>query len=193
MNLYEKMTFLGRRVDFEESLTLSRKLGNLVRGDYSPEIIVGIAEGGLVPSIEVAREIGINWKSLTVKRGMDLREKYETSSKFGKLFLKVYQEYLFMTLSPVVKEGENLSYEGLRVLAVDDTVHTGKTLRLVKKVLLSNGAREVRFASINYLSTAVPDYFIKKERLKFPWSKDSLQYEMFEEYVRNNTLIHAKN
>lgn len=70
-------------------------------------------------------------------------------------------------------------------MLVDDTVHTGKTLKIAKEQIIKKGAKQVKSVSINYVNKISSDYFLIKGGMKFPWSKNSSDYEKFKTYINN--------
>ena len=116
------------------------------RIDWTPDIIVGIVRGGLVPARLLSTELNVKeMYALTVKKVGDER--------------KVMSEVL----------------EDLRdkeILLVEDMLETGKSLMVAKEYLESKGA-EVKTACLYTMpqSEIVPDFSLKQvnEVVHFPW------------------------
>lgn len=128
-------------------ITLEKEVDNLSRQiDYKPDIVIGIARGGVVPARLLASRLHVeDMYFLTVK-------------KEGKKRLMRNE----IT--------ENLS--GKNILLVEDMLESGKSLEAAKAYLENKGAR-VKTACL-YTSTTtsvIPDFYIKVERIpvKFPW------------------------
>ena len=114
--------------------------------DYSPDIIVGIVRGGIIPARLLATELKVkNMYCLTVKKIGEERK----------------------VMSEIV---ENIS--GKKILLVEDMLETGKSLEIAKKYLEDKGA-QVKTACLYTMpqSEMKPDYVLKEvnEVQKFPW------------------------
>ena len=116
------------------------------RIDYTPDIIVGIVRGGLVPARLLSSELGVkDMYALTVKKVEEER--------------KVANDIL-----------ENIN--GKKVLLVEDMLETGKSLIVAKEYLEKKGA-EVKTACLYTMpmSEIKPDSSLKEitEVIPFPW------------------------
>ena len=114
--------------------------------DPSPDIIVAIVRGGLVPARLLSTELKVKeMYCLTVKKVGDDR--------------KVVSDIL-----------DDVS--GKMILLVEDMLETGKSLSVAKKYLEEKGAM-VKTACLYTMPTSVihPDYHLKEfdEVQKFPW------------------------
>ena len=130
-------------------ITLENEVDNLFRRiDYKPDIVIGIARGGVVPALLLASRLHVcsgDVYFLTVKKNG--------------------QERMVRT-----EITENIS--GKNILLVEDMLESGKSLEAAKAYLENKGAR-VKTACL-YTSTTtsvIPDFYIKVERIpvKFPW------------------------
>jgi uncharacterized protein len=120
---------------------------------YKPDIIVGVARGGLAP----ARIL------------MDLLE----TRDFAIIQIEYYQGINQPGIQPILKQCLNAELSGKKVLLVDDVSDGGKSLQLAKKHLQEKGAVEVKIATL-YIKpqTITPsDYFEKQTDrwIVFPW------------------------
>lgn len=128
-------------------------LANALRRDYNPDVIVGIARGGLIPAVRLSHLLGDKMlRIIHVKyyKGVNLRrEEPELLADVGKL-------------------------EG-KVLVVDDVADTGTTLEFVVRHLKERGAKEVRIATIAWKphSRIKPDFciFETDKWIVFPWEE----------------------
>lgn len=128
-------------------------LANALRRDYNPDVIVGIARGGLIPAVRLSHLLGDKMlRIIHVKyyKGVNLRrEEPELLADVGKL-------------------------EG-KVLVVDDVADTGTTLEFVVRHLKERGAKEVRIATIAWKphSRIKPDFYIFEtdKWIVFPWEE----------------------
>jgi hypoxanthine phosphoribosyltransferase len=130
-------------------------LADYVRKDFQVDIIVGIARGGLIPAVRLSHIMdNILLRVMDVKFYTDIEEHSEMPT-------------ITVPLTEPVK--------GKHVLIVDDVADTGKTLKVVKDYIKTQGARDVRIAVIAKKPQSIidPDYYIfQTDRwIIFPWEK----------------------
>ncbi|MBU7042512.1 MAG: phosphoribosyltransferase [Theionarchaea archaeon] len=130
-------------------------LADHVRKDFQVDMIVGIARGGLIPAVRMSHIMdNILMRVMDVKFYTDIEEHTEMPT-------------ITVPLTEPVK--------GKRVLIVDDVADTGKTLKVVKENIESQGAQDVRIAVIAKKPQSIidPDYYIfQTDRwIIFPWEK----------------------
>jgi len=130
-------------------------LANTLRRKYDPDIIVGVARGGLFPAVRLSHLMDDKMLRIIHVRyykGVNMRRKKpELLADVGRLKGKV--------------------------LVVDDVADTGTTLEFVVKHIKRKGAKEVKVATIAMKShsTFKPDFFIFKTDnwIIFPWEEMS--------------------
>ncbi len=120
---------------------------------FHPNIIIGIARGGLIPSRILLDLLEIhNFAVITVEYYVDIG--------------KTLQE-------PVLKQCLAAPLTGKRVLLVDDVSDCGKSLKLAKEHLQTQGAAEIKVATLYSKPGTItkPDYFEKETNrwIVFPW------------------------
>lgn len=125
-----------------------------IRGDgYKPDVIVGIAKGGLVPSRILA----------------DLLE----TRDFAVITIEYYVGINQKAQEPILKQCLHTQLTGKRVLLVDDVSDCGRSLQVAKKHLEEQCAREIRIATIYCKPGTItrPDYFERETSswIVFPW------------------------
>ena len=125
-----------------------------IQGDgYKPDVIVGIARGGLVPSRILA----------------DLLE----TKDFAIITIEYYFGIAEKNREPVLKQCLHTRLPDKKVLLVDDVSDCGRSLQLAKKHLQEQGAKEIRIATIYCKpgTITMPDYFEKETShwIVFPW------------------------
>ena len=138
--------------EVEEAITA---LANAIKREFNPDVIVGVARGGLIPAVRLSHLLG------------------------DKLLRIIHVKY-YKGANARLKKLELLAdierVEG-RVLVVDDVADTGTSLEFVLNHLKGKGAQEVRTATIAYKpkSRLKPDYFVyETDRwVVFPWEKAS--------------------
>ena len=120
---------------------------------YKPDIIVGIARGGLVPSRILA----------------DLLE----TRDFAIITIEYYVGIGEKNKEPILKQCLHTQLPNKKVLLVDDVSDGGKSLQLAKKHLEEQGASEIRIATVYCKpgTISTPDYFEKETShwIVFPW------------------------
>jgi hypoxanthine phosphoribosyltransferase len=127
---------------------------------YKPDILVGIARGGLVP----ARIL------------VDLLE----TPQFAAIQIEFYVDIAQTRQDPLLKQALTIPVEGKKVLLVDDIADTGRSLKFAQTYLHTQGAAEVKTATL-YLkpqSWTKPDFYEKQTScwVIFPWdTKETLQ------------------
>lgn len=129
----------------------------IVDSDYTPDIIVAVARGGLVPAGALSYSMGIKLSdAINVEFYTDVNETLPDP----------------ILLEPLL---DTNSIRGKKVLVVDDVADSGRTLDLVLKLLENHGA-EVRSAVIYAKSRSIvaPNYIWKHtdEWIVFPWSAE---------------------
>ena len=125
-----------------------------IRSDgYAPDIIVGIARGGLVPSRILADLLG--------------------TRDFAIITIEYYIGIGQTQREPILKQCLHTQLIGKKVLLVDDVSDGGKSLQLAKKHLEDQCAKEIKIATIYCKPGTVttPDYFEKETShwIVFPW------------------------
>ena len=125
-----------------------------IQGDgYKPDIIVGIARGGLVPSRILA----------------DLLE----TRDFAIITIEYYVGIGQKNKEPILKQCLHTQLPDKKVLLVDDVSDGGRSLQLAKKHLQEQGAKEIRIATVycKPRTITLPDYFEKETShwIVFPW------------------------
>lgn len=136
----------------EASRYLSQEI---VDSGWFPELIVGVARGGLIPAGAIGYAIGVKaMGAINVEFYTDIGETLPEP----------------LVLSPQLDMD---SLAGKRVLVVDDVADSGKTLDLLVN-LLKETAAEVRSAVIYTKPTTIfePDFSWKKtdQWINFAWS-----------------------
>jgi len=140
----------------EQIYEMLLNLTNKIRKDkFRPDIIVGVSRGGWIPGRIMS----------------DLLE----NPQIANVKAEFYQGVAETKGEPVITQPVSMPVKGRKLLVVDDVADTGKSLRLVKKHLLEEGATELKIATIYYKpwSLITPDYYKKKTSLWviFPWER----------------------
>lgn len=123
-----------------------KKLAKKIKGDFLPDIIIGITRGGVVPARLLSRELNV--KSM---HGISVEKEGEER--------KVVTDIL-------------ADIKGKKILLVEDMLETGRSLIVAKKYLEEKEA-EVKTACLYTMpqSEIKPEYFLSEveSTQKFPW------------------------
>ncbi len=138
---------------------------------YKPDIIVGIARGGIVPSRILS----------------DLLETRDLTA----IQIEYYEGINQTKEEPSLKQCLNLQLTDKKVLLVDDVSDTGNSLQLAKNHLKQNGAKEIKIATLYTKPTSItkPDYYEKLtiNWIVFPWDIK----ETVRKIIENHQVKHA--
>lgn len=142
---------------YDMLLNQAQKIHN---SGYKPDIIVGVARGGIIPA-----------RILT-----DLLE----APQLAMIQVEFYVDIAQPTLQPTIKQALSTIITGKKTLVVDDIVDTGKSLKLAKTHLQEQGASEIMTATLYAKphSTTTPDFFERQTSrwVVFPWdAKETLR------------------
>lgn len=178
-----------RTLDAETFRCECHRLEREVCKDFSPDLVVGIANGG----VHVAAEMfdGVSHEQVKSQRP-GTRKKEQKEWLFGILrrmphfvsdVLRVVEAWRVSRSKPSAKlrsvtvPDEVSNYQ--RILVVDDACDTGHTLRDVMSAVRSKAPdAELQSAVITvtcYKPVIMPDYFLYHNQtlIRFPWSKDA--------------------
>ena len=149
---------------------LCRVLALRVAREYEPDLVIGIANAGVMPAATIAAILRTDLYAMRISRraqGQVVRDQPEV-----------------MTAVPYQARGK-------RVLVVDELTTTGDTLRLALAAVRDTGPAEVRTATSFVRPTGYqPDFFaLETDALVvYPWDRQVLEDDML---VVNPTYAHA--
>jgi len=134
--------------------------GRIRKDGFKPDIIVGISRGGWPP----ARVLS------------DLLSNPNVANVRAEFYLGIAETGSEPTLTQPV----SVNTRGKKILIVDEVADTGKSLKMVRKHIVQEGAREVRTVTVYYKPWSIvrPDYFAKEtsDWIVFPWEiKETLR------------------
>ena len=123
------------------------------RSCFKPEVIVGISRGGLIP----ARILS------------DLLE----NPNLADVGVEFYSGKAEKKEAPILTREVSVPVAEKQVLVVDDVADSGRSLDLVRKNVLRNGAKEARIGTLYYKPWSIvkPDFFEEETKfwVVFPW------------------------
>lgn len=145
-------------VSWDEAFKLARNLAHKIIGSgFKPDIVIGIARGGLVPGLLVCDFLLKN-DFVTIRT-----EHWGVASNTGKARIK--------HSLPV-----EVDISGKRVLVVDDVADTGDSFSLIMDHLEEKNPLEIRTAVLEYKTSSIfiPDYWGEKldewNWIIYPWA-----------------------
>lgn len=125
-----------------------------VREDYEPDILLGIARGGLIPAVRLSHLLN------------DLLMRV--------IHVKYYENVDETKKEPEIYWSDVRELEG-KVLIVDDVADTGSTLEAVTDHLEGRIDGDLKVCTIAYKpsSTVEPDYYVYETEkwIVFPWEE----------------------
>jgi hypoxanthine phosphoribosyltransferase len=184
-----------------EAEDLALQLADLIRnsGDI-PDLVVGIANGGVHPAYHVARALDRPLLVYRVFRASgQLKERFAFARaalfwKFSRSLVRSIAKFVDRRLTKLTSGPDTLQdhVRQKRVLAVDDCVDSGATMALVRSTLQERGAVEVRTAALCWTSRShsaeayglTPDYFLQRRLDSYPWSADNQEFPVFRLWLR---------
>ncbi|EQB74545.1 MAG: hypothetical protein AMDU4_FER2C00005G0043 [Ferroplasma sp. Type II] len=143
----------------------------VIENHYNPDIIIGIARGGLVPARMVADYL------------------------FKKDLLSIKTEHWGLTATmngkAVLREKLNYDVSGKKVLIVDDITDTGESMKLSYNYVKSLNPADVKTTSMLYIdgSNYTPDFYgkgLSKEEwawFVFPWNVYEDTYNLSKKFM----------
>jgi hypoxanthine phosphoribosyltransferase len=157
---------LSSRIDFEVPswnriyemlLNLAEKIR---KSGFKPEIIVGVSRGGWPPARVLSDLLG--------------------NPNLANVRAEFYLGVAETKGEPILTQPVSTTVSRRRVLIVDEVADTGKSLKLVRKHLIEQGAKEAKIAAVYYKPWSVikPDYYEKETSswIVFPWeTKETVQ------------------
>jgi hypoxanthine phosphoribosyltransferase len=135
------------------------ELAEKIRKDWQPDVVVGIAKGGVIPAVFLSSAFLLDFFPIKL-----------SSRKNEKIVRDIPDWYVYPSEQVADKN----------VLLVDDICVAGRTFDMAKKELEKLKAKEIRTASIAIHGESVkPDYYILDTDglIIWPWDRDTLSKE----------------
>lgn len=135
---------------------LSRALALKVSREFDPELVVGIANAGVIPGATIASILDRPFVSMTVSR------RYRPDSAVRE--------------TPAIFGEAPAAARGKRVLLVDETCDSGDTIRLAKAAIVNLGAAAVKTAVGFRTGAFAPDFaaMTTEAAIILPWDRELL-------------------
>jgi hypoxanthine phosphoribosyltransferase len=134
---------------------LSRALALKVARDFDPDLVIGIANAGVIPGATIAAILDLPFYSILVSRRHRTSTVRETPAIFGEVPTEVRDR---------------------NVLLVDETCDSGDTLRLAKSAIVNAGASAARTAVSFRTGSYEPDFhaLATESTIVLPWDREVL-------------------
>jgi uncharacterized protein len=135
---------------------LSRALALKVSREFDPDIVVGIANAGVIPGATIAAILDRAFVSMTVSRR--------------------YRPDVEVRETPAIFGEAPSGVRGKRVLLVDETCDTGDTIHLAKAAIVNAGAEAVKTAVSFRTGSYDPDFaaISTEAAIILPWDRELL-------------------
>jgi hypoxanthine phosphoribosyltransferase len=188
-----------------EAEELSHDLASEIEAYGKPDLVVGLANGALLPTKIVAEHLQAPFQIVHLRRR---GSRYKQALFAVMKALRIPNSILtfgpvYAILSRIQKRYEDLEHSdsafgfdlaGKYVVLVDDAVHTGQTARHAKEQLLLGGASRVRIAVMCWYrgeddsGSWEPDIHLHKNPHFYPWSNNSPFLKEFMAWLPANNL-----
>ena len=189
----------------EEAIALSQDLADAIDIAGRPDMLVGVANGALLPMKIVADELGIRFQVIHLRRkGSRYKRKlFAIKQALGiptSLLtiqpMRAIQTWLEQRTSTLEEANDAFAFDvaGKDVMIIDDAIHTGKTARYLKDRLLAKGAAKTRFAVICWYRGPTdsgdwsPDLYLHRRYQWYPWSNNSPYFPNFLTWLADKEL-----
>ena len=193
-------------ITLAEAERLSQALADQILKSFGrPDLLVGIANGAILPTKIAADHLGVPYEIVRVRRqGSRIKQRLVFIKKafripgramtFGPLmwFWRKFQDR-YSSLEQT-DDAFNFSINGRTVVLIDDEIVTGASVKYVRDELIARGCASVRIAVIGWYrgkgdsGDFAPDTYLIAEHKFYPWSHNSPDYSAFESWLGENNL-----
>jgi len=129
--------------------------GNIKKSGFKPDMIVGVARGGWPPA--------------------RILSDFLNNPNIANIKVEFYVDVYKTIEAPVITQPISVPVKGKRILVVDDVADSGKSLKMVREVLLEKGAIDVKIAAIYHKPWSItkPDFYMRDTEawVIFPWER----------------------
>jgi adenine/guanine phosphoribosyltransferase-like PRPP-binding protein len=194
-------TSVKEMMSLDDAITLSRHLGYLLSNDQPrPEVVIGIANGGLLVAKVVATELGIPYRMLRIRRKITGVKRsvgrLRPLVRFASAILAapgvgLIAKSLLDRMKALETDATELSHLAVNqraVVIIDDCVESGRTLAMARQILSDAGARSVHVGVLSRSNSVEkplvePDACVCRRIHTYPWSENSPHYPSFREWL----------
>ena len=167
--------------------------------DERPDLIVGLANGGIMPAVIAAETVGLPYHIMKVRRKSSrIKQRLKLLAKIARYF----PSFLNSVFAKKFKRSFDAKYNqiesdssgdpmpkvsGLKILIVDDCIDSGSTVAHVRDKMQHAGAKWVKTAVISWgtkhdsekLHRVVPDMHLHRTIDVYPWTMQNPAYDEF--------------
>lgn len=139
-----------RKIDWQEYSRLCRLIAERAKNEFKPEVVVGIAQGGVIVGATVASLLKLDFFPIKFSRRVND---------------KVVRKHTKLLVPPTAHLG------GKRILLVDDVSRSGETLRSALREIKKYQPSEIYCAVLVREGAYEPNCYAtySLERVVFPW------------------------
>ena len=134
--------------------------------DYKPDIIIGIARGGIVPARILSDLLQI--------------------PDFDTIQIEYYSGINKTKKEPILKQCLHTVITNKKILLVDDVSDCGRSLQLAKNYLQNQGSKQIKIAALYAKpgTITIPDYYEKQtsQWIVFPWDAKETVRKILQNY-----------
>lgn len=196
---------LERCVTLREAEDYSAALAELIGRGRAPDLIVGLANGALLPTAIVSEKLGTPYVMLKIRRrGSRYKQRLAGLAEalhiprailaWGPLLN--FWRRLLERFSDLESPGDAvMDVRGKTVVVVDDCIWTGASILHVLELLRQAGARHVSVFVISWVENEnpvsrdfVPDGYINRAFECYPWAANSPFQNDFRQWVAQRGL-----
>jgi adenine/guanine phosphoribosyltransferase-like PRPP-binding protein len=190
-----------------EAEMLSIEVARRATHETTPfDVVVGLANGALLPTKVVADELGLPFEILHVRRkGSGYKQKLLFIKKLFRIpsWLILWGPFkplwdLFQKATNTLEEGDGDNvgvFQDKRVLLIDDCIVSGASLKYVHDKLISAGAVYIKAAVICWCEDVpggrpaqCPDIYLHRQIHTYPWAGNSDEWEAFKLWLGRHGL-----
>jgi hypoxanthine phosphoribosyltransferase len=192
-----------------EAEDLSRHLAHVISADGDrPDLIVGIANGALLPTKVVSETLGIPLKIVRVRRqgsrykqmivkvknALGLKASWLSWGPMNYLRSRFEQRY-----NKLETETNTFAFDvrGLSVALVDDCIESGQSVRYVADALLKQGASRVTINVLCWTAGAPgdkpemePDVYLHRHIQVYPWAATHSDLKGYMKWLKDHGMEH---
>lgn len=204
---YAKFLAIDRTIymTMGEAQALSRDLADVIRAAIRPDLLVGVANGALLPMKIAADELNVPFRVVHLRRrGSRLKRRlFAVKEALGipTAFLITPPmralQTAFEQRTKTLEETDgafDFDVSGKTVVVVDDSIQTGGTARHVKERIMRKGAARVLIAvicwykGVNDSGDWSPDLYLHRRYQWYPWSNNSPYFNEYLAWLAENGL-----
>jgi adenine/guanine phosphoribosyltransferase-like PRPP-binding protein len=207
-NAYVKYRSIDQKIfmTLREAEVLSHDLAAEIMAVERPDLLVGIANGALLPTKIVADDIGVPFQIVHMRRrGSRYKKRAFDALNALRIPTSIFRSQLLSYLArrsleryddlEQAEDAFELSIKGKHIVVVDDAIYTGKSARHVQDQLTKNGAAKVSIAVLCWYKGNgdsgewAPDIYLHRKDQYYPWSYSSPYLNDYSAWLSAHDLV----